>query len=167
MFRWKGGDWCLAVSGRENLFFCFLGWRGLPRASCVWFIQFCARRCSETHILILQDEPSRSIRGSIARNCGEMQILGLLRAFVWGDCVLEALFYEILERLARIARLEPSLVKCRRRLELCPRDSVKQHLRVTPEKDGSGTCFPSIWWGRPHAEWWMLAGTTSGLVYCW
>ena len=60
------------------------------------------RRCSETHILILQDEPSRWIRGSIARNCGEMQILELLRAFVWGDCVLEALFYEILERLARI-----------------------------------------------------------------
>ena len=51
-------------------------WRGLPRTSCARFIHFCARRCSETHILkfwmarrcsethilILQDEPSRRIR---------------------------------------------------------------------------------------------------------
>ena len=58
--------------GKMVIFVC----RVLPRASCAWFIHFCvrrcsktwilkcgmARRCSETHILLLLDEPSRRIR---------------------------------------------------------------------------------------------------------
>ena len=58
--------------GEMVIFVC----RGLPRTSCAGFIHFCARRCSktwilkcgmarrcsETHILLLLDEPSRRIR---------------------------------------------------------------------------------------------------------
>ena len=72
--------------GKTMIFVC----RGRLPTPCAHFIHFCARRCSdtyilivwtarrcsETHILILPDEPSRiGFGGSIARNCGETQIL--------------------------------------------------------------------------------------------
>ena len=84
----------------------------MPPTSCAGFILFCARRCDETYILkfgmarrcgdtrilLLPDEPSRiGFGGSIARNSRNTKIF-------CGNCrkhrakrsiVLEALFYEI------------------------------------------------------------------------
>ena len=74
--------------------------RGRLPTPCAHFIQFCARRCSETcilkfwmarrcsetHILILLDEPSRRIRwvdrAKLWRNAN-FELLELLRALAW------------------------------------------------------------------------------------
>ena len=92
--------------GKMLIFVC----RVLPRASCAWFIHFCvrrcsktwilkcgmARRCSETHILLLLDEPSRRIRWvdgtKLWRNAN---FLWKLSEASRETFVLEALFYEI------------------------------------------------------------------------
>ena len=92
--------------GKMVIFVC----RVLPRASCAGFIHFCvrrcgktwilkcgmARRCSETHILLLLDEPSRRIRWvdgtKLWRNAN---FLWKLSEASRETFVLEALFYEI------------------------------------------------------------------------
>ena len=82
--------------GKTKIFLC--RWR-LP-TPCAYFIQFCARRCSEMyiltfwmarrcsemHILILPDEPSRRIRwvdrAKLWRNVS-FELLESLRALAW------------------------------------------------------------------------------------
>ena len=89
-------------------------WRGLPQTSCVGFIHFCvrrcsethilkfwmARRCSETHILLLLDEPSRRIRRvdctKLWRNANFLWELSEVSRETF---VLEVLFYEIWRKL--------------------------------------------------------------------
>ena len=96
--------------GKMVIFVC----RVLPRASCAGFIHFCvrrcsktwilksgmARRCSETHILLLLDEPSRRIRWvdgtKLWRNAN---FLWKLSEASRETFVLEALFYEIWRKL--------------------------------------------------------------------
>ena len=109
--------------GKMVIFVC----RVLPRASCAWFIHFCvrrcsktwilkcgmARRCSETHILLLLDEPSRRIRwvdgtklwrnanflweivGSIARNVRFGSFVGNLKGSLARNVRFGSLFCEI------------------------------------------------------------------------
>ena len=92
--------------GKMLIFVC----RRLPRTSCAGFIHFgarrcsktcilksgMARRCSETHILLLLDEPSRRIRWvdgtQLWRNAN---VLWKLSEASRETFVLEALFYEI------------------------------------------------------------------------
>ena len=92
--------------GKMLIFAC----RGLPRTSCAGFIHFgarrcsktcilkcgMARRCSETHILLLLDEPSRRIRWvdgtKLWRNAN---CLWKLSEASRETFVLEVLFYEI------------------------------------------------------------------------
>ena len=79
--------------GKTMVFIC----RGRLPTPCACFIQFCARRCSiltfwmarrcsETRILILPDEPSRRIRwvgrAKLWRNAN-FELLELLRALAW------------------------------------------------------------------------------------
>ena len=92
--------------GKMLIFAC----RGLPRTSCAGFIHFgarrcsktcilkcgMARRCSETHILFLLDEPSRRIRWvDGTKPWRNANFLWKLSEASRETFVLEALFYEI------------------------------------------------------------------------
>ena len=101
-FRRRGNPFVTSCSsdvqncGKTMIFVC----RGRPPTPCARFMHFCARRgsetcilkfwmarrCSETHILILPEEPSRRIRwvdrAKLWRNAN-FELLELLRALSW------------------------------------------------------------------------------------